>query len=251
VTLLIDASGGVLRYARLANGALSDVASVPHRGIEPDEWDVAFGDLSPAPRQVLVANGAGAVFALRFAEWVEQRWGVSVEFPLATGAAGGIHNAHAVPGSLPIDRWLGLLAARARVAGPLIVVVAGPTFSVDLVDAHGAHRGGYGLPGERLMREALYGQTSGVAAAALLDSAAVDGVFGVNTAGAVQQGARLALAALVDRLAEALATLGAAPHVLMTGGGADVVVALVRREVQLVPDLVLEGLAQVATGARA
>lgn len=251
MTLLIDASGGALRYARLVHGALSGVATMPHRGIEPDEWDVALGPLLPAPRRVLVANGAGGAFALRFTDWVERRWGVHAEFPVATAAADGVPGGRAAPGSLPVDRWLGLIAARARMAGPLCVASAGPTFSVDLVDAAGAHRGGYGMPGERLMREALHGQTSGVAAAALLDTAAVDGVFGVNTAGAVQQGARLALAALVDRLADALAAHDGAARVLMTGSGAPDIAALVRRDVHLVPDLVLEGLACVARGEHA
>lgn len=251
MTLVVDASGGTLRYARLVDGALLASTSMPHRGVEPEEWDVALGPLAPAPRRVLVANGAGRAFALRFAEWVERRWGVRVEFPVATAAVGGIHNGHLAPDSLPVDRWLGLIGARARVDGALVVVVVGPTFSIDLVDASGVHRGGYGLPGERLMREALHGQTSGVASAALLDTAAVEGVFGVNTAGAVQQGARLALAALVDRLAGALAAADSAPRVVMTGGGASDIAALVGGAVLLAPDLVLEGLACVARGGSA
>ncbi len=233
--LLVDASGGMLRHARLAGGALTQLGSAPHRGIEPDEWDAALGSLAPAPRRVLVANGSGGGFALRFAEWVERRWGVVAEFPAA--AAG-----------LSVDRWLSLVGARARAAGPFVVVVAGPAFSVDLVDAGGRHRGGYRIPGERLMREVLHAQTSGVAAAALLDGPEVQGAFGVTTAGAVQQGARLALAALVERLVVRLAGDGAGARVLLTGAGGRDVASLVDHPAEVVPDLVLEGLARVAQG---
>jgi type III pantothenate kinase len=233
--LLVDATSGTLRHARLTGGALSQVGAVPHRGIEADEWDAALGSLEPAPRRVLVANGSGGAFALRFAEWVERRWRVVVEFPAA--AAG-----------LSVDRWLGLVGARARGAGPLVVVVAGAAFSVDLVDAAGRHRGGYRMPGERLMREALHAQTSGIAAAALLDAAAIEGTFGINTAGAVQQGARLALAALVERLGARLAGEGGEPRLLVTGAGGRDVAALLERPAEIVPDLVLEGLARVAQG---
>ena len=235
--LLVDASAGVLRHARLAAGVLTQLGSAPHRGIEPDEWDAALGSLAPAPRRVLVANGSGGGFAVRFAEWVERRWGVVAEFPAS--AAG-----------LPVDRWLGLVGARGRGAGPFVVVVAGPVFSVDLVDSNGSHRGGYRMPGERLMREALHAQTSGVAAAALLDGPAVQGGFGVTTAGAVQHGARLALTALVERLVARLAATDGEPRVFLTGAGGRDVASLLERSVEVVPDLVLEGLARVAEGGR-
>ncbi len=236
--LLVDASAGMLRHARCAGGALAQLGAAPHRGIEPEEWDAALGSLAPAPRRVLVATGPGSAFALRFAEWVERRWGVTAEFPAA-------------PTGLPVERWLGLMGAATRGPGPWVVVVAGPAFSVDLVDAAGQPRGGYRIPGERLMREMLHAQTSGIAAAALLDGPAVEGVFGINTAGAVQQGARLALAALVDRLVARLAAHGGEVRVLITGAGGRDVAGLLARPAEVVPDLVLEGLARVARGGAA
>lgn len=236
MTLLVDAGAGMLRHARLAGGVLSQLGSAPHRGIEPEEWDAALGALTPTPNRVLVANGSGGGFAVRFAEWVERRWGLVPEFPAAASG-------------LAVDRWLGLLGARAHASGALVVVVAGPAFSVDLLDGAGRHRGGYRMPGERLMREALYAQTSGIASAALLDAAAVDGAFGVNTAGAVQQGARLALASLVARLGACLEAEAGAPHVLVTGPGAREIAALLEPGAEVLPDLVLEGLARIAQGA--
>ena len=86
----------------------------------------------------------------------------------------------------------------------------------------------------------------------MLDPPAVEGVFGINTAGAVQQGARLALAALADRTVVALEQAIAAPaRVFLTGGAAPQVSALMSRPVEQVPDLVLRGLAlSLAEGGR-
>jgi len=133
-----------------------------------------------------------------------------------------------------------------------MVASAGAAFTVDLVDGDGLHRGGWTLPGERLMREALHAQTSGVAAAALLDAAVVEGPFGTNTAGGVQQGARLALGALIDRAATLLEAGGRpAPRVFVTGAAADDIAPLATRRTSVVPDLALEGLALLAAGEAA
>jgi type III pantothenate kinase len=251
VTLLVDAGAAGLRWARLEAGRPAAVAVAAARELEPEAWPARLGELPAVPR-VLVANTAGPVFEARFRAFSTQTWGVEPEFAAAAAEQLGLRNAYRRPGALGVDRWLAMLAAWRRERVPLVVATAGAAFTVDLVDGAGRHRGGVLVPGERLMREVLHAQTSGVAAASLLDAAAVDGVFGVNTAGAVQQGARLALAALVDRAAERLAeAAGRAPRVLLTGGAAEDVAPLVRSAAELAPGLVLEGLALLAAEGRA
>jgi type III pantothenate kinase len=249
MTLLIDAGSAGLQWARLGHdGRLTGVAAVTHRGLEPETWQARLAALAPAPRRVLVANVAGSAFETRFRAWAERQWRMSPEFPSASAQRLGVRNAYARPAALGVDRWLAMLAAWRMAAVPLLVASAGTAFTVDLLDATGLHRGGCIVPGERLMREALHAQTSGIAAAALLDRAAIDGAFGVNTAGAVQQGARLALASLVDRAARALeSAVGVLPRIFVAGAAAEEIAPLVTRPVEVVPHLVLEGLALVAT----
>lgn len=252
MTLLIDAGIAELKWARLVDGRLTDVEAVTHPGVEPEAWQARLAALAPAPRRVVVANVAGSAFATRFRAWAARQWKISPEFASASAERLGVRNAYATPATLGVDRWLAMLAAWRTAAVPLLVASAGTAFTVDLVDGSGLHRGGCIVPGERLMREALHAQTSGVAAAALLDHAAIDGAFGINTAGAVQQGARLALASLVDRAARVLeASSGAAPRIFVAGGAAEEIAPLVTRAVEVVPHLVLEGLALVATGGAA
>lgn len=251
MTLLVEASTAGLKFARLEGGGPGAVGRVTHRGVEPGEWQAPLAALKPEPRRVVVANTAGAAFGARFGEWTRSRWQVAAEFPVAVRTARelGVRNGHADPATLPVDRWLALLAAWHRVEGALLVVSAESSVSVDLVDDTGRHRGGYLLPGERLMREALHSQTSGIAAAAMRDEAAVEEAFGVNTAGAVQQGARLAIAAVIERAALALGAAGAAaPPIFMTGAATPELAPLLLRPVERVPHLVLEGLALLAAG---
>jgi type III pantothenate kinase len=247
VTLLVDAGNTGLKWARLVDGGLAGVESAAHRGAEPESWQARLAALAPAPRRVIVANVAGSAFEAQFRAWAERHWQLSPEFQSASAERLGVKNAYVRPGALGVDRWLAMLAAWRAAAVPLLVASAGTAFTIDLVDAAGLHRGGCIVPGERLMREALHAQTSGIAAAALLDQAAVDGAFGVNTAGAVQQGARLALASLVDRAAHVLELAsGVAPRIFVAGGAAGEIAPLVTRAVEVMPHLVLEGLALVA-----
>jgi type III pantothenate kinase len=225
---------------------------VMHRGLEPEAWQAHLAALAPPPQRVLVANVTGAAFETRFRAWAERQWRLSPEFAVASAVRLGVRNAYARPGALGVDRWLAMLAAWRRAPVPLLVASAGTAFTVDLVDRAGLHRGGCVVPGERLMREALHAQTSGIAAASLFDDVAVDGAFGINTAGAVQQGTRLALASLVDRAARVLeAASGAPPRIFVAGGAAEEIAPLVTRAAEIVPHLVLEGLALVAAEAAA
>ena len=247
MTLLIAVGHTDLEWARLDDdGRPGAVETAAHRGVEPETWQQRLAALAP-PRRIVVANVAGAAFAARLRRFAERQWRLGPEFVVAAAEGPGVRNGYARPAALGVDRWLAMLAAWQLAPGPLLVATTGPAFAVDAVDGEGLHRGGCIVPGERLMREALHAQTSGVAAAALLDRAAVDGAFGINTAGAVQQGARLALASLVARTARALEAAGAAPpRIFVVGGAAEEIAPLVARSVEIVPHLVLRGLALLA-----
>lgn len=142
--------------------------------------------------------------------------------------------AYASPGQLGVDRWLAVLAVRAR--GDAVIVDAGTAFTVDLL-IDGRHQGGYILPGLALQREALASRTARVSFPEPDWSAESPGV---NTASCVGHGSLRALAALVrDVLAELPADRGGRAALIMTGGDAGRFAALGG---ELRPWLILEGL---------
>lgn len=74
------------------------------------------------------------------------------------GLAPGYHE----PARLGVDRWLALVALRARGVLPSLVVDAGSALTVDCLTAEGRHEGGWIVPGLALAQRALFQGTDGV-----------------------------------------------------------------------------------------
>ena len=117
--------------------------------------------------------------------------------------------------------------------------------TLDLVDASGHHLGGAIIPGPILMRTSLLTGTSGIRSRARGGAeAGADALFARSTVLAIEQGARYAAAATIDRaVSEARSLLGRTPLAVLTGGGAAAIAALVRSAHVERADLVLQGLA--------
>ena len=133
---------------------------------------------------------------------------------------------------------------------PICVVAVGTALTIDLVGGDGRHRGGAIIPAPKLMVESLFDGTNGVRSRAQ-GGAGGRGhtLFGRSTRAAVEQGARFAAAAAVDRaMGEARALVKRAPQLVLTGGGASGLRPLMRSSSLLAPDLVLEGLAAWCVG---
>jgi len=249
MTLLLDAGNTRLKWSRLVDGRLGVVEATPHRDVPAADWQRVLAGAG-RPARLVVANVAGESFGHALTYWARATWNVAPEFVATRARAAGLTIAYAMPTALGVDRWLAMIAAWRTARRACVVIVAGTALTVDAVDAQGRHRGGYIVPGVRMMREALHERTGGIARASALAPPAVDGAFGVNTGGAVEQGARVALAALAERsvaeLARVLIPGDAPPHVFLAGGDGELVAPLLRIEHSRAPDLVLQGLAAIA-----
>lgn len=150
---------------------------------------------------------------------------------------GNLRIAYAEPLRLGVDRFLAMLALLQRDDGPWLIASVGSAMTVDLLDVDGRHHGGLIAPTPTHMREALAARFPQLD---LADGQAVD--FADNTADAVASGARAAAIGLVERsLRTAQERLGVRPTLLLTGGGADALTAVVAGE--YLPAPVLDGLA--------
>lgn len=151
---------------------------------------------------------------------------------------GEVKNTYAQPDRLGVDRWMGLIAARARTPEPCLVVSAGTAMTVDALAANGVFLGGLIVPGVDLMRQALRQGTARVAE--------VDGEwqpFPRSTADGVESGIVAALCgAIVQQYAQLVKQAGAVPHCILTGGAAAVIAPHLPFDVELAPVLVLEGM---------
>jgi len=248
--LLIDIGNTRIKWARLEQGTLQPQSASPHA-----DWTAqTFVDtLVPAcvdAQRVLVSNVAGPRMAQVIREGLAQTRHVEPEFVTATATAGGVRNAYSQPAQLGVDRWLAIIGAHALERGPVCVVSVGTALTIDGVDANGRHLGGVIVPGPDLMVSTLLQNTSDIAQRAEQGTTS-DGFFADNTLGAIQQGAEHAAAALVERAVTAMRQqLKETPKLLLTGGASarlEKSLALPRR---LIPDLVLQGLAVLASQSR-
>ncbi len=244
--IAIDCGNTRLKWARFEGLERRDGGHASFRG-EADPFAALGHALIDESERVLVANVAGDEVAARVADAVRLALGREPEFVAVEPSAHGVECAYSDPGTLGVDRWVAMIAARRLVDGPFAVVGAGTALTFDAVDGSGQHLGGLILPGDRLMLETLSSRAEQLPAVEPAASAPAGlGLLGRSTAEAMSYGARLALAAAVDRAAAAVATaLDAKLTMFLTGGDAPVLADWLASEASVKADLVLEGLALI------
>jgi type III pantothenate kinase len=245
--LAIDCGNTRIKWARYEAGQPHDAGVARLRG-DADPYAALGAAMVDGIDRVLVANVAGPEIAQHIDATARSRLGLAPRFVRVEARGHGIECAYREPGTLGVDRWLAMIAARRLVDGPFAVVSAGTAVTFDAVDASGRHLGGLILPGDRLMIEAVAHNTSQIPVVAEA-SRAVAGLdlLGRSTDAAVSHGARLAIAAAVDRaLATVVEALASDVALFLTGGDAARLSEWLASRAEVRADLVLAGLAAIA-----
>ncbi|MGH2669043.1 MAG: type III pantothenate kinase, partial [bacterium] len=126
--------------------------------------------------------------------------------------------------------------------GPCVVVSAGTTVTVDALDRGGVFLGGMIVAGADLMRAALGRNT-----ARLRPRRGRFAYFPSRTADAIESGTINALAGAVERMVRFMRQAGeAAPLTVLAGGAAQVIAPQLNGAVEVMDNLVLEGLVRIA-----
>ncbi|HUX73146.1 MAG TPA: type III pantothenate kinase [Steroidobacteraceae bacterium] len=249
--LLIDVGNTRLKWAWLTSAGLSHQQAIVHRGAKPKFWTTALFEAAQKPERVLLANVAGEAMGKKLTRLTKKHFGLKAQFVAASPSFHELTNGYLDPTLLGPDRWLAVIGAWTIARSALCVVDVGTAVKVDGVDGGGRHLGGLIAPGIHMMRETLLMKTSDIARAIELSTPSMAGVLANNTIGAVSRGAVFALAGMADRAAEAIEqSSGMKPRLFVTGGDAGMVTAAMRTRGEIVPDLVLQGLAVVATKGR-
>jgi type III pantothenate kinase len=249
--LVIDVGNTRLKWAWLTSTGLSDQQAVVHRDAKPGIWTTAPFESGQRPSRVLVSNVAGPVMAKTLTRLTKKKFHVDIEFVTAAREFNGLTSGYLDPTLLGADRWLALIGAWTKARTALCVVDAGTAVKVDSVDMSGQHLGGLIAPGIHMMRESLMSNTSDIAKAAFNSTPSLAGVLANNTIAAVSRGAVFALAGMADRAAEVIEkSTGTAPKLFITGGDASLIAGNMQTHGEIVPDLVLQGLAVIAAQRR-
>lgn len=199
------------------------------------------------PARAVGVNVAGEAARVRV-EGQLARWRLPVEWLSAAAQEGGVTNSYGKPSQLGADRWVSLVAARRRSVAangatprPCIVVNVGTAVTVDGLDAAGVFVGGIILPGVRLMLRALADNT-----AALRMAPGEFERFPTSTPNAIHTGAVQAVCGAVEQMRRELRGGDAELTCYLTGGGVDDIAPRLAAPVEVVDNLVLEGVLVLA-----
>lgn len=247
--LLIDIGNTRIKWATFDAQGLGEQSAAAHSGWTPQHLIDMVLQLEAAPTRVFVANVGGLHMASLLQEALRRRWSLDATYVESAALAYGVSSGYADHRKLGVDRWLSVIAAHAMEQRAACIVGVGTAMTIDGVTADGQHLGGLIVPGPDLMISSLLHNTSDIMKHAVEGSTGAD-LFADNTLGAVRHGAVNALAALVERAIDAMRLrLHVSPAVLLTGGASAQLESLIAAPCVMIPDLVLRGLAVVATHA--
>jgi len=216
--------------------------------------------------KVHACNVAGAAIERQLRTAARRAGLGTVRFARSEVAAAGVRNGYREVWRLGVDRWVALIGAHHEHPNmDLCIVGIGTAMTVDLLDSSGRHVGGNIVPGPRLMIESLLARTAGIKRraggnavvedvyrAAMDKARAVLPLFAHDTRTGLIAGARHACAAAIEHARrEAGRELGRRPRLILAGGAMDVIAPLLDSPYRREDDLILRGLAVIATTAAA
>jgi type III pantothenate kinase len=226
------------------------------QGSVPNSEAVRLGEAwrgYAAPHRIAISNVAGEKIASELTVLLKH-WHTNPVWIEARATECGVSNNYDNPVQLGSDRWAALIGARAICSQPCLVATLGTAVTVDALTAEGLFLGGIIMPGIALMHDVLARRTASYAlqhAAQLHTNVSTQAgnfrPFPSNTADAVHSGCLQALAGAVERMATELAkSAGQQPQAILSGGDAELLQPLLNLPVQLVDNLVLQGLLKIA-----
>jgi type III pantothenate kinase len=243
-TLALDCGTSRLHWALTgANGIVSAHGAIPNQEIGTlglREWQNL-----PRPMRIVGVNVSGEATRVRV-EAQMVRWRVAPEWLVADAEAAGVRNSYTVPGQLGADRWAALIAARRRLASELfpvqcVVVNARTIVSIDALDGDGTFRGGFIVPGINSMLQSVASTSPN-----LRMPPGRYQPLPVNNPDALQTGAVHAICGAIELLRMTLRSGVTVPTCLISDGGVGEIAQHLTPPVQVVDNLVLEGVLALA-----
>lgn len=211
---LIDVSNSFTKFAVLRNGKIGRVLRIPTRELKPSDLTALRADRAVIASVVPEVSRMIAASLPCPPVWVDHTvpGGVAVNYPR--------------PASIGADRLANAAAAVSLGKLPAIVVDFGTAVTFDVIDAKGSYRGGVIAPGLPTAASALHERT---ALLPLTKITSIGSCIGKSTAEAIRIGLLLGAVGLVRETVARItaeAFKGKKPHIIATGGDAELVARL-------------------------
>lgn len=193
-----------------------------------------------------------SVAAESIAEKIKTFWlresGLEVEFARTLKSLNGLYCSYRDPQKLGVDRWLAMLSSWQQAQAPCLVIDSGTLMTIDAIDGHGYHLGGYIVPGFQVLKRSMQHTAMNNLNTDPIKARSLP-IFGNNTQAAIDGGClSMTLALILHSIAQF--EVGSDLRLFLCGGGAEVLAPHLRAEAELKPifieerpNLVLDGLA--------
>lgn len=159
----------------------------------------------------------------------------------------GVINGYSDPSKMGVDRWLAMVAGYNFKKSACCVVDCGSAITVDIINDHGKHQGGYIVPGFGILKMALFQSTERVHFS--LNEQLNACSPGCDTQQAVSHGSLSMVVSWLNSLYSQLRNdYGESSYLYLTGGDAGIVARHLGGEILHRPDLVMEGLVYCEAG---
>jgi len=244
--LVIDIGNTRLKWGIYAHGA-PEAELLAHGAVVLEDidtlWQREWRHLA-APTAMLGCVVAGDAIKRRVEEQLAN-WKLTPCWLVSSARAAGVSNGYEHPARLGADRWAAIIGARQRACHeraesppPVLAVMVGTAVTVDAIDSQGHFLGGLILPGFGLMYRALESGTAGLK----VPTGEVQD-FPRNTSDALMSGGTDAIAGAIERSLRRLRQhTGREPLLLMSGGAVSRLSHVEELPMQVVENLIFEGL---------
>ena len=242
--LLIDVGNSAIHWAvKKLDQALSPMQSCVYREEKIDSLLTSNLSRMTNIEKVLISSVVGERVNTSIQQWFLKYWKVSPQFMTSAASGYGIHNAYADHTKLGSDRWAAMIAAFHLSKTVCCVLDCGTAVTFDVVEANGQHLGGWIMPGYRLFHQSLSQETTGIDVSD--DTFTSNIMLGNNTQQCVDVAWHQGIVGLMQR------TLSESKlnniRCFLTGGDAQRLLPLLGKEWCYANDLVLQGLAVIAS----
>lgn len=212
------------------------------------ELTVALAQYINQVRAIWVASVVDEELEKNFTAWAKEVFYIEPVFAKSCASIGVVKNAYEYPELLGVDRWLAILAAYHLKKRAAIVLSLGTAATIDVIDAKGAHLGGFIAPGLSLMVGSLSSGARRISALpAKMD---LNNALGVSTSLAICGGCTSMLIGLVDNaVAQLLKNSGGGDFDLVFTGGDAAQLMPYFPSARLINNLVLDGLVYAIQGS--
>ncbi|MBK8970735.1 MAG: type III pantothenate kinase [Hahellaceae bacterium] len=239
IYLLLDLGNTRLKWFIEEDGDLINCGAIANNELMQTEW---LGvDAWGLADLVFACSVSDVRFLDRVKSHLVSR-GLRLDYVAESEACGGgVVNAYSDYKKLGVDRWLALLAAKAKSDEAFCVIDCGSAVTMDFVGSDGAHHGGYIMPGLRLLSASLQSSTFQIGSA--FQESLLLLAPGKSTAACVSGGVAWYIKSIDFALSAWMQQKSLQRvNVYLTGGDASIVRTALSMESIMCPRLVVEGL---------